>query len=930
METKMSGIPILKNRMRYSCLLIWVLACLGWLVLIKPHHALADTNVTIGKQLPLPNSADIYQDTTLVGAGTPSVVVGLGAFDGNYSWAKVYVPIGQTATITIQNGGGYCVNVNDSSDAMINTSSYPNVNYTLQDLDANEMAIGGTGTYYQALNSLSGGTSCKDLTFPTILASDGVASVLPGHAGYRVFYLVGHIINCPDSNTTCAAAGSSLEKNYRLKSDNALIGYARTLLSGLNPNKPFGVMYRNLDFRPGDNFTYNFQFAPRCDEAVNPDDQIITYDIDNGGFNPQYLSGDLYQNDKSQASINWVLQEHYTADDLGAKYVNHSTALLKYSSDPRFAYKFYVRQVNKANAIQFYTGLDQFDASEFINCFDSSCSISLNPAAGVQMPDKPIQITVKMHNAGVAPWPGTFKLGQVDPSSPNTYTFTSPPSTVPVEPGEDGTFIFNVTRGSPGTYSLSYQMQTDAGSWFGAKCDTTLNFSGDALAASCTEASPKDFEPGQTQDVTIKINFSNNTGSSYGLGGINSGSGYNFNLSNSAGLKVSSLSQSPSQIATGDSTVTISLILRADYTGTLTVDLYKDGTPANLKGSPPLPCATTIVPASRSFFQVKNGDISAGGGFRSPADQGGSCGGSSDPLYVAPAGNADPEDRYLGGIQAFGNRKDDRGSNADFGVLALGLVVGNGTAVPDGPEGFYTNNPSSSSYKSVFANDFGGVKQPQPQGGLLNGSPPDHCVPDFFTDTRQGGILPLNAPGGSTDLGTIPDGEQREYKGDLTLTAAAVTDIPKGKQITLFVEGNVTITGDITYDKSWDSSNEDEIPYFALIVKGNIIVSDNVTRLDGLYVAQPEDDNTRGVFATCQSDTLCTQQLTVNGAVIAQELDLLRAYGSLGPCNSASPTCALSKPAEVFNFTPTMILGAPEFDADYGQVESIFSLPPVF
>jgi len=136
----------------------------------------------------------------------------------------------------------------------------------------------------------------------------------------------------------------------------------------------------------------------------------------------------------------------------------------------------------------------------------------------------------------------------------------------------------------------------------------------------------------------------------------------------------------------------------------------------------------------------------------------------------------------------------------------------------------------------------------------------------------------------------------------------------------------VTITGNINYAKVFDPNNQSSIPYFTLIARGNITVAGNVTNLDGLYVAQPNGGSS-GIFSTC--DSFCTSQLVVNGAVIAQHAELLRAHGTLDQpspdVNGVGPN-----PAEIFNYVPSMVIGSPMLNSQFGTLEGIFNLPPVF
>jgi hypothetical protein len=124
------------------------------------------------------------------------------------------------------------------------------------------------------------------------------------------------------------------------------------------------------------------------------------------------------------------------------------------------------------------------------------------------------------------------------------------------------------------------------------------------------------------------------------------------------------------------------------------------------------------------------------------------------------------------------------------------------------------------------------------------------------------------------------------------------------------------------------------MPSFKLIVEGNIYVSPAVTRLDGVYRAQPPAATPgKGNFYTCANGftpmTLgvavsagCGNQLTVNGAVSARQVWLLRTAGTVSAATAA----------ETFNFVPETWVNAafgsvmPEDLAGY---DSLSNLPPV-
>jgi hypothetical protein len=220
-------------------------------------------------------------------------------------------------------------------------------------------------------------------------------------------------------------------------------------------------------------------------------------------------------------------------------------------------------------------------------------------------------------------------------------------------------------------------------------------------------------------------------------------------------------------------------------------------------------------------------------------------------------------------------------------------------------------------------------------GGLLNPTSLSswHCINDFFLKTRKTvPSLPTAYPNNATiNLDSLIASPTMQYTadGNVILTTNGCNNagnIPRGRQVTIYVSGDVRIINNICYARSYDPNTRSDVPYFSLIVQGSIIVSSNVNRLDGLYVAQPTGPST-GIFATC--DDFCPLQLTVNGAVIAQQVELLREHGTIGPVETDNNAIS-ADPAEVFNFIPAIIIGQPNFSPNYRNVQSLYSLPPVF
>jgi hypothetical protein len=149
-----------------------------------------------------------------------------------------------------------------------------------------------------------------------------------------------------------------------------------------------------------------------------------------------------------------------------------------------------------------------------------------------------------------------------------------------------------------------------------------------------------------------------------------------------------------------------------------------------------------------------------------------------------------------------------------------------------------------------------------------------------------------------------------------------------------YVKGNVYITGNITFSGSY--ANVGEIPSYNVIVEGNIYIAPGVTELDGLYVAEPTPAGSGGTIYTCAPTPFTAQalnsslynnckanSLTFNGAVVARQLWLLRANGTV----SSGPA------AESVNFTPEIWLTTPPDvvtgNGGAGSYDAITSLPPV-
>ena len=166
-------------------------------------------------------------------------------------------------------------------------------------------------------------------------------------------------------------------------------------------------------------------------------------------------------------------------------------------------------------------------------------------------------------------------------------------------------------------------------------------------------------------------------------------------------------------------------------------------------------------------------------------------------------------------------------------------------------------------------------------------------VPNYFDELKDPRITAPDTSPGARNITSLQDNEQSWINtgSELRLNAGAVYD----KRHTMFVEGDVYIANNIQYSNTGSYGNLADIPTFKLVVKGNIYIDKSVTRLDGVYIAQPRNDAgfTGGTIYTCSTGSTGTQQdftdyynecqnkLQVNGAFVAQDVKLLRTGNTL-------------------------------------------------
>jgi hypothetical protein len=309
------------------------------------------------------------------------------------------------------------------------------------------------------------------------------------------------------------------------------------------------------------------------------------------------------------------------------------------------------------------------------------------------------------------------------------------------------------------------------------------------------------------------------------------------------------------------------------------------------------------------YFSVQGGDITAGAGY---------CGLSgNDPTADIAAFNAGPGDptpfagagtqvaaRALRDILSFASSTNLGGSDAGSQSGGKGLAFANTTAQPNA-------NP----YKYIY-------------GGSLGSLP---CVPDYAKNALASATqIPNTVNPASLASGTY------YVNGNTQINPAVLS---RGQNVTIVVKGgNAIITGPITYDPYGSVA---EIPQFRLIVQGgNLLIDHSVTELHGAYIAEPAgNDNSTGIIATCARNNsessdydICTNPLTVYGALSAAAIHFDRTYGSVHS-STAGGVNTPAEPAERIIFTPELWLANPPAAADGSTTpdtyNSITGLPPI-
>ncbi|HSX06144.1 MAG TPA: hypothetical protein VLG92_00300 [Candidatus Saccharimonadia bacterium] len=346
-------------------------------------------------------------------------------------------------------------------------------------------------------------------------------------------------------------------------------------------------------------------------------------------------------------------------------------------------------------------------------------------------------------------------------------------------------------------------------------------------------------------------------------------------------------------------TETISVVA-GDSGGTICRSLYVS--PTSMSGGTSSAEACVSVPY-RPYFTVLGGDISAGPGFGN-----GSCTEGAAAIE-SWNDNTSSVPNYFGGSSVYGALAT--GSITNF-VSGLGL----------------SGAPGAQSGRGLsFANANNGQPNSPPNygGGFGAGSVP--CIKDYYGTKAGSGATTINGPITAAKFNTLATNHSYIVTPDATgtVTLGAIAVAP-GAIVTLYVQGNAYINGNIVYS----NYTLDTVPRFNLYVQGSIYINPNVTELHGAYIAQ-QSGSYKGDIITCaanpadisESYNTCKKQLLVVGSMAAEgHIRLTRTYGNLEPAPGIP-----AAPAEIFQYSPELWLAAPPLTNL--PIKTYTSLPPV-
>ena len=151
-----------------------------------------------------------------------------------------------------------------------------------------------------------------------------------------------------------------------------------------------------------------------------------------------------------------------------------------------------------------------------------------------------------------------------------------------------------------------------------------------------------------------------------------------------------------------------------------------------------------------------------------------------------------------------------------------------------------------------------------------------------------------------------------------------------GKTIVYYSETDLTIKTDLTLNSLGLATSSyqhlSDIPQIVLLAGNNIIIQDNVKTIDAWVVAKSKVNTCNGIprsaFETRLNSETCKEKLSINGPVIANEIELPRTYGA--DVSKADGDGSLKDAAEVIDYNPLTFLWGYNQATKDGQPKTVY------
>ena len=243
----------------------------------------------------------------------------------------------------------------------------------------------------------------------------------------------------------------------------------------------------------------------------------------------------------------------------------------------------------------------------------------------------------------------------------------------------------------------------------------------------------------------------------------------------------------------------------------------------------------------KPLVKVFYSDISAGGRF-GLGETSDACRNQSDidtPGTINYAGHAGLYTHVLGGPPSDPNKIVNDSSSAEYGVRVRDTITGFYSAFKRNPPAV----PLSTKYLT-FAN----ANNPSLiYGGNFGKS---RCIPNYWRGASGQQFTAITIPAAdeldvgalATQLGGPPTVFHKPNSGSAYVKLTNST--PSNNldlKATIYIEGDLLIENDIYNNSSstWDNFNK--IGYITIVVKGDILIRQNVSQIDAVLIAYPGD-----------------------------------------------------------------------------------------